>query len=69
MRRRRWYLRFALDHALGQPLKPFPDGVAVQCAPVICDENTEFAPRDHDRPAEEVIDELQRDLATKYEDA
>lgn len=58
-------LLFALDHSFRQPLKPFPHGVSLHRASVLLDEDREFTPRDYNRPAKEVIHEIEGDFMAK----
>ena len=55
MRGQRWRSGFALDHALGQPLEPFPHSLALELATILLDEDTKFPPRDDDGSAEEIM--------------
>src|SRR6266571_2355107 len=69
VRRHSWSLRFALDHAFGQPLEPFRPRLALMALPQIGCVGQEFMPRNQDRAAEEIIDNVDTEFAVKKQNA
>ena len=58
-------LRFTLRHAFCQPLEPLPPCVAMIALPLIGRVRQQFPPRNQNRAAEEIIDDVQRQFTVK----
>jgi hypothetical protein len=65
--RRREFLPF--HHSFGQPVKPFGARLAALLATPLLGPNLKLPPRERDGTAKEIIDQIKRDLATKYQHA
>ena len=60
---------FAFDHSFRKPVKPLIAGLPVQGATPFFGIDFQFLPRDNERAAKEIVDQIQRHLAAENQNA